>query len=165
LDVEFASSGLVRSARRSDTPKQFQANHTAASGACCHANYLRHFFLRDWPPQGPVDLLLALSAWRFGDQVEPSGMKDELAGSRPKPLVRLLAERATLGWLETHYLDTVAAQNPGLSGPRLTELTRRRDAAHRRYLAALTSLALVRRLLLGESSAERGRKRSRKHTK
>jgi hypothetical protein len=73
--------------------------------------------------------------------------------------VRLLAQRTALSWLETHYLDTVGTQNPGLSGPRLKELLRRREVANRRYLAALQSLALVRRLLLGESQAsERKRK-------
>jgi hypothetical protein len=74
-------------------------------------------------------------------------MTQELAGSRPTQLARLLAQRAAVGWLEVYYLDTLAAQNPTLKGRRAAELTRRRKAADRRHLSAVKTLALVRRLL------------------
>jgi hypothetical protein len=74
-------------------------------------------------------------------------LRKDLAGAQPTPLIGLLAKRVSLGWLEAHYLDTVAAQHPDLTGQRLTELLRRRQAADRRYLGALKTLATIKRLV------------------
>jgi hypothetical protein len=74
-------------------------------------------------------------------------MQQEMAGPRPSPLMRLLAERAALCWLEVHYHDTRAAQSPRLSGRPAAELARRRKVAHHRYLAALKALGQVRKML------------------
>jgi hypothetical protein len=74
-------------------------------------------------------------------------MQQELAGPRATPLMRLLAERAALCWLEVHYHDTRAAQSPRLSGRAADELARRRKAAHHRLLTAAKALGMVRKIL------------------
>ncbi len=75
-------------------------------------------------------------------------MKAELAGESPSPLVRLLAERASACWLQTAYFDALLAQSSGASEARLKMLQRERDAAHRRQLSALKTLATVKKLLM-----------------
>jgi hypothetical protein len=78
-------------------------------------------------------------------------LRSELEGPSPSPMEGLLASRAALCWLETHYLDALAAQSPGQAGKQATDLQRRRDAADRRYLGALKALATIRRLLTNKA--------------
>lgn len=75
-------------------------------------------------------------------------MLDELAGPSPTPIERLLAERAALCWIELHGLDAqvVRRRSEEHTGRPIEALDRARDRAQRRYLAALRSLAQVRRL-------------------
>ncbi len=75
-------------------------------------------------------------------------MKAELSGETPSPLVKLLAERASACWLQVSYYDALLAQAAGASEARLKMLQRERDAAHRRQLTALKTLATVRKLLV-----------------
>ena len=77
-----------------------------------------------------------------------AALQEELEGPTPSVLERLLAERVVVCWLELQCLD------PALSGQKEIPLRvaefhdRRRDRAHRRYLAAIRSLATVRRLVI-----------------
>ena len=77
-----------------------------------------------------------------------AGLQEELEGPTPSALERLLAERVVVCWLELQCLD------PALRGEEQMPLRvaefydRQRDRAHRRYLAAMRSLATVRRLVV-----------------
>src|SRR5262245_53031389 len=75
-------------------------------------------------------------------------LRAELAGPSPSPVERLLVERAVACWLQVQDADVRYAQaQPG--GPSTAHnefLQRRMDRAHRRYLSALRTLALVRKL-------------------
>jgi len=90
---------------------------------------------------GP-NLLLAESLGR-----KLAALKEELGGGSPSPLVRLLAARVTATWLQTAYYDGLLAQSAGAGEARLKLLQRQQDAAHRRHLAAVKTLATVTRLL------------------
>jgi hypothetical protein len=71
-------------------------------------------------------------------------LKAELGASR-SPVEGLLVSRVLLSWMQANHFDALAAQS--LVGARLRELQRLQDAAHRRHLSALKTLALVRKLL------------------
>jgi hypothetical protein len=90
---------------------------------------------------GP-NLLLAESLKR-----KLAELKAELGGESPSPLERLLIERVTATWLQTNYHDGLVAQAAGAGEARLKVLRQMQDAAHRRHLASLKQLAVVRRLL------------------
>lgn len=77
-------------------------------------------------------------------------LKSELVGSNPSPLERLLADRVAACWLQVHYWDTIYSQALGsdnFSWKASEYYQRRLDQVQRRYLAAIRSLAQVRRLL------------------
>ncbi len=90
---------------------------------------------------GP-NLLMAESLLR-----KLAAMKAELGGESAPPLERLLVERVVMTWLQTAYYDALAAQSGGMTEARLKLIQRQQDAAHRRHLGALKSLAVVRKLL------------------
>jgi hypothetical protein len=71
----------------------------------------------------------------------------DLEGPDPTPIEKLLAERAALAWLDLHIRDLLvlqAAETPDLAD----HLDRLRHRASGRYLAALKSLASVRKVEL-----------------
>jgi hypothetical protein len=76
-------------------------------------------------------------------------LRDALAGEKATLIEYLLGERAALCWIDVHCcdLDVIAAERGGQTS-RASYHDRRRDRAHRRYLAALRSLASVRRQCL-----------------
>jgi hypothetical protein len=74
-------------------------------------------------------------------------LKAELAGESPSALDRLLAERAAATRLQTCYDDGLMAQAAKADEARSRQLQRQQDAAHRRHLAALKTLATVRKRL------------------
>lgn len=79
-----------------------------------------------------------------------AAMREELAGSEPTPLERLLVERVVACWFQVQYADAIYAQN--VTNGRMTfeqgdYYQRRQDRAHGRYLSAIRTLAQVRRLL------------------
>jgi hypothetical protein len=78
-----------------------------------------------------------------------AALKAELAGPTPSPLERLLVDRVAACWIQTHYADAVAGQAKGrdLTPAQLDHLIRRQERAQRSYLAAIRSLATVRKLL------------------
>jgi hypothetical protein len=74
-------------------------------------------------------------------------LKAELAGPDPTPLERLLADRVAACWLQLHYYEAILAQSLGNMTIAQGHYQQRRiDSAHRRYLAAIKTLALVRKL-------------------
>jgi hypothetical protein len=73
-------------------------------------------------------------------------LRAELAGPSPSPVERLLVERAVACWLQVQDADVRYAQGKNLSLAQGDYHQRRMDHAHRRYLSALKTLALVRKL-------------------
>lgn len=72
----------------------------------------------------------------------------EVAGPTPSPLEVLLAQRVALTWLELLNLDAYLGQlGHTLSGGRFAFVDKRRDRATARHLAAIRSLAQLRRLM------------------
>lgn len=79
---------------------------------------------------------------------ELEALRTELAGPSPTPVDRLLVERVVACWLQVQDADLRYASVQGENPPPAWNdwLQRRMDRTHRRYLSALRSLALVRRL-------------------
>ena len=75
----------------------------------------------------------------------------ELAGPEPTVIERLLAERATLCWLQIHHADALAAQSLSQSRQLGDFWAKRQAGAHRRYLTSLAALVTLRRLLPGQT--------------
>src|SRR5262249_49850246 len=63
------------------------------------------------------------------------------------PLERLLVGRVTATWLQTAYFDALMTQSTGSSEARSKMIQRQQDAAHRRHLTAVKTLATVKKLL------------------
>ena len=74
-------------------------------------------------------------------------LKGELTAEAATPLEALLVQRVTTSWLQAAYFDALAAQASGASEARSRLLLQQQDAAHRRHLAGIKQLALVRKLL------------------
>jgi hypothetical protein len=71
----------------------------------------------------------------------------ELAGPQPCPLERLLVERIVLCWLHLYSAEALYAQNTHNLSLRQAEFYQQRlSKAQARYLAAIRTLAQVRRL-------------------
>jgi hypothetical protein len=75
----------------------------------------------------------------------------EVAGPDPSPLERLLAERVALTWFDAHQADCKFLEARGGEGCSIAKadyLTRQKDRATARFLAACKAMATVRRLAL-----------------
>jgi hypothetical protein len=77
-------------------------------------------------------------------------LRQELAGPDPAPLETLLVERILTCWLQANYEDCVDTQNwrKNRTLDQHTHYQKRAERAHRRFLAAVKTLATVRRLRL-----------------
>lgn len=75
-------------------------------------------------------------------------LRAELTGPKPTPLERLLVERVVACWLQLQDADVRYAQAGNLTLDQGDYYQRRQDRAHRRYLSAIKTLAVVRRLAL-----------------
>ncbi|MBA4062982.1 MAG: hypothetical protein C0501_04605 [Isosphaera sp.] len=75
-----------------------------------------------------------------------AALRAELLGESPTPVERLLVGRAVACWLQVQDADLRAAGSRDLTFRQSEFNQRRMDAAHRRYLSALKTLALVRKL-------------------
>lgn len=73
-------------------------------------------------------------------------LRDELAGSDPTPLERILCERVALTWFATNDADRRFSDYKDVSIKMAFFLETRRDKSHKRFLAACKTLATVRRL-------------------
>lgn len=71
----------------------------------------------------------------------------EVAGASPSPPERLLAERVAISWLQVSYYDGLLTQTKDYSPAQARLLRQQQDAAHRRYLTAIKTLATMRKLL------------------
>jgi hypothetical protein len=76
-------------------------------------------------------------------------LRSELASPSPTPLEQLLVARVVSCWLQVHDADMRYAQNwPNLSLAQAKFYEQRMDRTHKRYLSAIKTLALVRKLAL-----------------
>jgi hypothetical protein len=75
-------------------------------------------------------------------------LREELAGPNPTPVERLLVERAVTCWLQVQFAELRVAQATNMTIAQGDYHQRLIDRAHRRYLSALKTLALVRKLAL-----------------
>src|SRR5262249_12848356 len=74
-------------------------------------------------------------------------LRSELAGPAPTPIERLLVERVVACWLQLHYADIRLEQRDSkLTMEEAEYHERSRDRAHKRYLSAIKTLAVVRKL-------------------
>jgi hypothetical protein len=73
-------------------------------------------------------------------------LRVELLGNDPTPVERILVERVTACWLQVQDAELRAAQAVDASIKQADFHQRRMDAANRRFLAAVKTLALVRKL-------------------
>jgi len=73
-------------------------------------------------------------------------MREELAGPNVTPLERLLVERIVACWLHLHHLEMVYACKESMSLALGSYYQRSISSAQKRYLAAIKTLALVRKL-------------------
>ena len=75
-------------------------------------------------------------------------LRDELAGPSPTPLERLLVERIVACWLHLHHLEAIYSGKEGMSLDLGSYFQRCITSAQKRYLAAIKTLALVRKLAI-----------------
>jgi hypothetical protein len=87
-------------------------------------------------------------AWRESILRKMELLRAELAGPNPTPVERLLVERIVACWLQVQDADIRYSQAKDLTLAGSEYHQRRMDRAHRRYLAAVRTLALVRKLAL-----------------
>lgn len=73
-------------------------------------------------------------------------LRDELAGKDPTPLERLLVERIVACWLHLHHLEQIYANKDSISLELGSYYQRSISSAQKRYLAAIKTLALVRKM-------------------
>ena len=90
-----------------------------------------------------VDEALAKSLTRKLDL-----LRDELAGPNPTPLERLLVERIVACWLHLHHLEATYSGKEGMSLALGSYYQRSITSAQKRYLVAIKTLALVRKLAI-----------------
>ena len=76
-------------------------------------------------------------------------LRAELAGPAPAPLESLLVERVAACWLQLHLADIRLSQHEhNLTLAQAEYYDRAIDRAHKHYLSAIKTLALVRKLAL-----------------
>lgn len=73
-------------------------------------------------------------------------MRDELAGPSPTPLERLLVERIVTCWLHLHHLEVIYGNKESMTLSLGIYYERCISSAQKRYLAAIKTLAVVRKL-------------------
>jgi len=75
-------------------------------------------------------------------------MAAELAGPNPSPLERLLVDRVVLCWLHLHYLEATYTNRDSVTLELGAYYQRCISAAQKRYLSAIKTLAVVRKLTI-----------------
>jgi hypothetical protein len=76
------------------------------------------------------------------------GMRDELGGPTPSAIERLLIDRIVICWLHLHHLEYLFSAKESMSLTLATYYQKSIDRAQKRYMAAIRTLVLVRRLAL-----------------
>jgi hypothetical protein len=95
-----------------------------------------------WLRLAAGDDVMKLGIW----QRQLDNVKAEVAGEVASPLVKLLAQRVGACWLQAQVAD-LAARVPNPAALAEAALVRRQNAAHRRLMLALKTLAVVQKLL------------------
>jgi hypothetical protein len=97
-----------------------------------------------------IDLVAGKSVVaREGIRTTMATMRADVSGPNASPLERLLVERVVACWALSYQADIAYADSLTRASPIESEhCQRRQDRAARQYLAALRSLAVVRRLLV-----------------
>ena len=85
-------------------------------------------------------------AFQEGLRRKIDAVRDELAGSDPTPLERILCERVALCWFDANETDRRYIDQTDISFKTAEFRENRRDRAHKRFLAACKALATVRRM-------------------
>ena len=83
-----------------------------------------------------------------GVQRKMDSLRTELGGLTPSPLERLLVERVVACWLYLYSLETTYAGKDSMNLELALYYQRCIDRAHKRYLSAIKTLAVVRKLAL-----------------
>ena len=83
-----------------------------------------------------------------GAQRKMEAMRAELAGASPTPLELLLVDRVVACWLHLHHLEVIYAGKESMSLELGAYYQRSISAAQKRYLSAIKTLAVVRKLAL-----------------
>src|SRR5262249_9715602 len=73
-------------------------------------------------------------------------LRADLAGPTPSPLERLLAERIAACWLHVNYLEARYGRNDNMTLDVGMYYQKAIDRAHKRYLFAIKTLAVIRKL-------------------
>jgi hypothetical protein len=87
-------------------------------------------------------------AYAEGLRTKLDSLRTELAGPAPSPLERLLADRIALCWLHLYHLEAVFAAKDSVSLDLGMYYQKSIDRAHKRYLSAIKTLAVIRKLAL-----------------
>jgi hypothetical protein len=85
-------------------------------------------------------------AVREGLRCKMEALRAELAGPTPTPLERLLVQRNVACWLHLYNLEMTYNSKDGMSLELAAHYQRCIDRAHKRYLSAIKTLAVVRKL-------------------
>jgi hypothetical protein len=147
-DLQRAQDELARLLKRAE-----QGDHSVLpelrKALAADANLWRHY--GDLAAQAEASLILLAAGNNLllaeSLQHKLQALKDELGGESPSPLERLLVERTTATWLQVSSFDGLAAQSAAATEARLKLILKEQDAAHRRHLTAVKTLATVRKLL------------------
>ena len=136
---------LARAGRRDVLP-ELEAVFTANPGLWISMGDLTRMTEQAWIDKiYGTDLAAGQAARRHVEQ-----MRKELAGRAASPAEVLLVNRVLVCWLAAQHADLAAAQAGEGEGARVAGLRlRQAESAHRRLLAAVKSLATVRRLSAG----------------
>ena len=73
-------------------------------------------------------------------------LRSELAGPNPSPLERILCERVALAWFDSFEMDRRYVDQNDITFHAADYREDRRARAHKRFLAACKTLAMVRKL-------------------
>jgi hypothetical protein len=104
--------------------------------------------------ESTAGVLTAGDMQRHALAVKMAALRAELAGPEASPVVRLLAERVALAWLDAHCWDILFARvlrRDGVQAGQAEFFARLKDRAGRRYVSALKSLAAVQKLAIPTS--------------
>ena len=85
-------------------------------------------------------------AFREAIKRKLSALREELEGPTPSPTERLLVDRVVACWLQVQEADLRYAQAGNCSFEQANYHLKRQDRAHRRFLSAMKTLAMIRKL-------------------
>ncbi|MFO7905996.1 MAG: hypothetical protein R6U98_25275 [Pirellulaceae bacterium] len=87
-------------------------------------------------------------AFREGLKRKLAALRAELEGPNPTPAEKLLVDRVVACWLQVQEADVRYAQSGNSNPQQANYHLKRQDHAHRRFLSAMKTLAMVRKMAL-----------------